>query len=124
LLQAILIERHNADAKARERQLAVLVEALDAHCSLIIFPEGTRGPGPEIGPFKSGLYYLSLRRPGLELVPVHLHNLGRILPKGALLPVPLPSSVSFGRPLQLRTGEPKESLLERARLAVVNLSPP
>ena len=48
----------------------------------IVFPEGTRSLMGEVGPFKSGLYHLSRARPDVELVPVYLENLNRILPKG------------------------------------------
>ena len=51
--------------------------------SLVIFPEGTRGSGEEIAPFKSGLFHLARRFPEAELVPVYLDNLARIMPKGS-----------------------------------------
>jgi hypothetical protein len=67
--------------------------------SLIIFPEGTRGRGDEIGPFKSGIYHLWSKRPDVQFVPVYLANLNRVLPKGEVLPVPFISRVAFGPPL-------------------------
>ena len=121
LFQAVLIERHCADAAERHRQSELLLEAMGERYSLIVFPEGTRGRGPEIAPFKSGLYHLSLKKPGLELVPVHLENLNRILPKGEFLPVPLLSSITFGHPIRVLDGEPKDVFLERAREAVRSL---
>jgi 1-acyl-sn-glycerol-3-phosphate acyltransferase len=123
LLGVVLVERHNPTPEACAAQVTVLLEALEARASLIVFPEGTRGAGPEVGAFKSGLYHLGHRRPGLDLVPVHLHNLGRILPKGALLPVPMLSRVTFGRPLQVGERESKEGFLARARAAVASLGP-
>jgi len=53
---------------------------------------------------------------------VYLDNLYRSMPKGAYLPVPLTCSVRFGAPLQRIAGETKESLLQRARQAVVDLA--
>lgn len=123
LFQAVLIERVNLEVSERNAQVDLMFEALGAGNSLIMFPEGTRRAGPEVGPFKSGLYHLSLRKPGLEVVPVHLDNLYRILPKGEILPVPMLSCVSFGRPLQLLDGEPKDAFLERAREGVCRLKP-
>jgi 1-acyl-sn-glycerol-3-phosphate acyltransferase len=96
---------------------------LDDGDSLIIFPEGTRGSSGEIGPFKSGLDYLARQRPGVDLVPVHLHNLQRIMPKGEFLPVPQLSCISFGAPLSPRDSEPKAAFLARAREAVASLEP-
>ena len=68
--------------------------------SLIVFPEGTRGNGLEVGPFKSGIYYLWAKRPDVQFVPVYLSNLNRILPKGEFLPVPVISRVVFGTALK------------------------
>ena len=67
-----------------------------------------------------GAWNASLR-PDVELIPVHLDNLNRILPKGELLPVPMLSRVVFGPPLGSTTGEDKEHFLQRARAAVMHL---
>jgi 1-acyl-sn-glycerol-3-phosphate acyltransferase len=98
-----------------------MADALGTEHSLILFPEGTRGTGEKVGPFRSGLYHLALRRPDVQLVPAHLENLNRILPKGEFLPVPMLSLLTFGKPLQVEAGEHKDSFLERAREAVSNL---
>ena len=60
-------------------------------------------------------------KPELELVPVYLENLGRILPKGEFLPVPLLATATFGSPLRLAEGETRDTFLERARAAIVAL---
>ena len=103
-------------------QLDQLVAALDAGDSLIIFPEGTRGAGREIGPFKGGLDYLSRQRPDVDLVPVYLDNLHRSMPKGTFFPVPLICTVRFGAPLPRIADEDKSAVLERARNAVIELA--
>ena len=100
-----------------------VAEALGTRNSLIIFPEGTRGTGAAIASFKSGLYHLCCQRPDVELVPVYLENLNRILPKGSVLPIPLLSSVTFGPPIHFATGEDKAKFLDRAREALCNLKP-
>src|SRR5262249_40564440 len=66
--------------------VARLLAELDRGRSLILFPEGTRGGGAELGEFKSGLWQLCHERPGLEAVPVYLQNLNRVLPKGSWWP--------------------------------------
>ncbi len=71
--------------------------------------------------FKSGLYYLAKKRPDLELVPVHIDNMNRILPRGEFLPVPLLSCITFGPPIWLEANEPKTDFLHRAREAVRRL---
>jgi 1-acyl-sn-glycerol-3-phosphate acyltransferase len=103
--------------EAIERMLA----ALDGSDSLILFPEGTRGTGERLAPFKSGLYHLCRRHAGLEAVPVHIENLNRILPKGRHIPVPMISRITFGVPMRLEDGESRDAFLERARAAIEGL---
>jgi 1-acyl-sn-glycerol-3-phosphate acyltransferase len=119
VFNAVLIDRHKISA--HDNPIDHLLEALGQRYSLIIFPEGTRTMTGEIGAFKSGLYHLAKRRPDVEFVPVLIDNLNRILPKGEFLAVPLLASVSFGAPLHLNADEPKQTFLERARAAVMNL---
>jgi 1-acyl-sn-glycerol-3-phosphate acyltransferase len=95
--------------------------ALGTENSLILFPEGTRGTGDKVGPFRSGIYHLALRRPDVELVPAYLENLNRILPKGEVLPVPMLSLLTFGKPIQVEPDEDRDAFLQRAREAVLSL---
>jgi len=119
-LNAVLIERAREDRSVDP--LAPLYEALAAGDSLIIFPEGTRGATAMPGPFKSGIYHLGRRFPGVQLVPVYLENLHRAMPKGVNLPIPLTCTVRFGEPLARLEDEPKAGFLDRARAAVVSLA--
>ena len=116
---ALLIDRtkikvHNSPVDFLLREMA------DTH-SIIVFPEGGRNTTGELTPFKSGIYHLSKKRPDLELVPVYIDNLNRVLPRGEFLPVPLLSCITFGPPIWLEPGEPKSSFLQRARQAVLQL---
>jgi len=122
VFRAILIDRGGSGSVADARgTIDRLAAEMENRYSIIVFPEGTRGSGEEIAPFKSGLYHLCRQKPGLELVPVYLDNMNRILPKGELLPVPMLSRVIFGRPMALEPGEPKPAFLERARAAIREL---
>jgi 1-acyl-sn-glycerol-3-phosphate acyltransferase len=106
-----------ASARAAVERMA---DAMGEHDSLILFPEGTRSTNGDIGPFKSGLYHLSRLRPDAELIPVHVENLNRILPKGEVLPVPMLSRVVFGSSVS-RASEDKEGFLDAARDALRHL---
>jgi 1-acyl-sn-glycerol-3-phosphate acyltransferase len=117
VFDAVLIDR----AGGGEQAVARMVAGLGDEHSLIVFPEGTRGSGAAVAPFKSGLYYLARARPDVELVPVSLENLNRILPKGEVVPVPMISRVTFGPGLRLEDSETKADFLARARDAVVRL---
>ncbi len=121
VLHSVLVDRSGANARDVIERLA---DSMSEGCSIIFFPEGTRGTGQEMAPFKSGLFHLAQRLPQVELVPVYLENLNRILPKGEVLPVPLFSSVSFGRPMRPAPGEAKADFLERARAAILELRKP
>ncbi|HEU4748689.1 MAG TPA: lysophospholipid acyltransferase family protein [Gemmatimonadaceae bacterium] len=127
VFNGILIERTPASASKEEKRIAarVAIERMATEMgnehSIIVFPEGTRGTGDEIAPFKSGLYHLCKLKPDVQLVPVYLDNMNRILPKGEALPVPMLSRVVFGEPMEVRREEPKEAFLERARSAVERL---
>lgn len=114
----------DALAAFAQRSVARAARALATGASLIIFPEGTRGHGDEIQPFKSGLYHLCRMRPDVELVPVLLQNLQRILPKGEAIPLPLAGSVTFGAPIHLQPGEDKSAFLSRARAALERMEQP
>jgi len=118
IFNAVLIDRK---VSPHDNPVDRIIDAMGDRHSVILFPEGTRGSGAEIDSFKSGLYHICARKTGLELVPVYLENLNRILPKGEFLPVPLLSSVTFGPPMGLQPGESKAAFLERARAAVWNL---
>ena len=73
-------------------------KAIEAGESLIIFPEGTRGSGSEIGEFRSGVAHLIEKMPGVPVVPTYLVNMGRSLPKGEFIPVPFFCEIRIGAP--------------------------
>jgi 1-acyl-sn-glycerol-3-phosphate acyltransferase len=117
----VLIERKKVTVK--NNPLAPMLAALEAGGSLIIFPEGGRMEGAELGTFKSGIFHLACHRPELEFVPVWIDNLNRVLPKGEFLPVPMLGSVTVGASLKMIAGETKSAFLDRARAALDALRP-
>jgi 1-acyl-sn-glycerol-3-phosphate acyltransferase len=118
VFRSVLIDRVGSEAHAAVSQM---VAGLGDKDSLILFPEGTRGSGERVAPFKTGVYHLCEACPGLELVPVYIENPHRILPKGEFLPVPMLTRITFGVPLRLREGESKQEFLVRAHDAVTAL---
>jgi 1-acyl-sn-glycerol-3-phosphate acyltransferase len=119
VFNAILIDR--TDIKVHQSPVDLMLRQAGSTRSLIVFPEGSRSTSGEVGDFKSGLYYLAKKRPEIELIPVHIDNLNRVLPRGEFLPVPLLSCISFGPPLWLERDEAKLDFLARARRAVLSL---
>jgi len=120
VFNAVLVDRNRATEQP-SNPIEILLQGLGDRHSLIIFPEGTRGDGTTIAPFKSGLYRIGKERPDVELVPVYIDNLNRVLPKGEFVPVPMLASVAFGAPMRIENGEDKNGFLDRARSAVLEL---
>lgn len=91
--------------------------------SIIFFPEGTRNLEDDIQllPFKSGLYHLSQQFPNVEVIPVWISNLKRVMPKGAVIPLPLLSTVIFGCPLEKKQEQDKAQFLEYAQQELLKL---
>ena len=118
VFNAVYVER---ERKGDEDPLQPLIDALTSGDSLILFPEGTRGHEEDPQPFKSGLYNLAQRFPGVVLVPAWIHNVQRVMPKGEVIPVPVLCSVTFGEPVALGQDEARADFLRRAREAVMAL---
>jgi 1-acyl-sn-glycerol-3-phosphate acyltransferase len=92
-------------------------DALESGQSLLLYPEGTRGPGEAMAAFKTGIAHLLEEVPDIPVVPAYLINMGRSLPKGEYLIVPFICEVRIGAPRRVR-GTRKEILeiLERSVL--------
>ncbi|MCA1442734.1 1-acyl-sn-glycerol-3-phosphate acyltransferase [Ensifer sp. IC4062] len=122
VFNAVLIERERE--KRTHDPVALMVSAIDAGSSLIVFPEGTRNQTEErLLPFKSGIFHLVDQRPEVDLVPVWINNLNRVMPKGEIVPIPLICTVTFGNALRFAPGEDKQAFLERMRAALLALAP-
>lgn len=78
--------------------LAPLATVLSRGDILFLFPEGTRGSPDIMGDIKPGLWHLARRFPDVPICPVYLHGLGRALPKGCWIPVPLFADICVGEP--------------------------
>ena len=107
------IARKNISAE--NNPLRQMQAAIEAGYSLIIFPEGTRGSGDEMAPFKAGVAHLLERTPGLPVVPAYLVNMGRSLPKGEIIPVPFSARFASGLPALWKEASRRSSKRLRRR---------
>jgi len=115
ILNAILIDRK--PARSNGHPLDPLLEAIDAGFSLLIFPEGTR-VAKGVEKFKPGIFHLAQKRREILFIPVRLENLGRILPKGEFLPIPIIARLEIAEPIQIEPSESKDGFLKRASSAL------
>ena len=112
-------------AGSGEDVLAPAREALAAGDIVLIFPEGTRGDGEELTRLKSGVARLAAAFPDAPVTPIWLQGAGRVLPKGAHMPVPMNCTVLVGDPI--RWGGDRVAFMEEMRVrleALKALAPP
>jgi 1-acyl-sn-glycerol-3-phosphate acyltransferase len=87
--------------------------------SLILFPEGTRGEPEIMAPFQTGIAHLIKKYPNVPVVPVFLKNMGRSLPKGEALLLPLFCDALIGPPCHF-TGS-KDDILAQIQATMSDL---
>jgi 1-acyl-sn-glycerol-3-phosphate acyltransferase len=122
VFDAVLIDRTGATPNANP--ISLMLAALDEGNSLIFFPEGTRNTtGDQLLAFRSGIFNLATARPDVELIPVWIENLNRVMPKGEFIPIPLLCTVTFGTPIRLAEDEERTDFVARARGALLALAP-
>lgn len=93
-LGAVKVERGTADRAA----LRALEAALAEGSPVAVFPEGTRGAGPDITPLFDGAAFLAIKL-GVPIVPVGIGGSEHILPKGKVFPRIHRVAVSVGHPI-------------------------
>lgn len=92
--------------------------------ALVVYPEGTRGPGWPLLPFKDGAFRFAVRA-GVPVIPVGMWGAQDILPKGASFPRRAGVRIVFGAPLPddraLTRPQRVAALTESAREALASL---
>jgi 1-acyl-sn-glycerol-3-phosphate acyltransferase len=116
------VARRKAGQRPRDADEDVLAPAraaLAAGDIVVVFPEGTRGDGDELGQLKSGVARLAEAFPDAPVTPVWIQGAGRVLPKGEAIPAPLNCAVLVGEPLAW-TGD-RHAFMARLRDALLAL---
>jgi 1-acyl-sn-glycerol-3-phosphate acyltransferase len=99
-VNTVLIQRRDEKSPETDQGKALerLMKKLEQGHSLIFFPEGSRGEPEQMQAFKKGIGVLLQKFPHIPFIPVYLKGMGKILPKGSILPVPYDAQVYFGDP--------------------------
>lgn len=98
LLGIIPLERKRSSFHADP--LAGPAAALEQGEIVVIFPEGSRGEPEALGQIRPGVAHLAKRFPQVPVVPVFMRNLGRSLPRGTFVLVPLCGKAAVGEELR------------------------
>jgi 1-acyl-sn-glycerol-3-phosphate acyltransferase len=111
----ISVDRSNQAAAIRSLNHATA--RIKAGSSMIIFPEGTRGPLGELLPFKKGVFIMALKA-GQPIVPVSISGTWFIQPRGTFRVRPGPVKVVISPPIRPQDFKRKEDLMVAVRQAV------
>jgi len=113
LIGAVPIDRHKVSRKSAELPTQLLGEGWN----LLIFPEGSRSADGWGLEHRGGAAYVGTRT-GRPVVPVHLEGTRRVLKRGATLPTPSTTSVTFGAPLHPIESESSRAFAVRIEEAI------
>ena len=103
----------------QRRGLAAAAAHLREGRNVLLFPQGTRGAGPE--GYRAGVAELAFTA-GAPIIPIHIEGTALVMPKGRGLSRRYKTTVTFARPLHPRPGETPDQLTERLREAIEHVS--
>jgi 1-acyl-sn-glycerol-3-phosphate acyltransferase len=95
----------------KRNPLTHISAALERGDILIFYPEGTRGQPEKLQSFKTGIAHIAKRHPQVPIIPVFIHGLGKVLPKGEALLVPFICDVVVGE--HIRWEGSKEAFMNK-----------
>jgi 1-acyl-sn-glycerol-3-phosphate acyltransferase len=118
LSQHVIVDRGRRDKAVASLQRAA--ERIRAGVNVIIFPEGTRSPGGELGSFKSGGFYLAIESQ-VPVVPVTVSGSRSITPKRSLRVESGRVKVVFGEPIPTKglSVEDRQALKDAVRRGIL-----
>jgi 1-acyl-sn-glycerol-3-phosphate acyltransferase len=93
--------------------LQMLKDLAKSGWSVLIFPSGTRGSGAS--GFKKGFAYIAVDAQ-IPVVPMYLHGLDQVMPKGSFLPLPGGVVIGIGPPIP--PGDDYNELVRKAEAGV------
>lgn len=112
-----------SDAEAIDTTIALIRRLVDDGRSLLLYAEGTRSRGGEMGRLRPGAALLAVEH-GLPIVPIHVSGtqdampIGRRWPTrsgGGILGARRPLEVRFGQPIRPGPDDHRREVMERVR---------
>jgi 1-acyl-sn-glycerol-3-phosphate acyltransferase len=103
----------------QRRGLAAAAAHLRDGRNVLLFPQGTRGAGPD--GYRHGVSELAITA-GAPIIPVHIEGTALVMPKGRGLNRRAKTTVTFGRPLHPRPGETPSALTQRLQESIEHVT--
>ncbi|MCP5099402.1 MAG: 1-acyl-sn-glycerol-3-phosphate acyltransferase, partial [Chloroflexi bacterium] len=110
-------QRENKD----DDPLQPCYDALERGDIVVFYPEGSRGEPEKMSEMKSGIALLAEKCPDVPVVPIFLHGMGKVWPRGEGLIVPFTVDVMIGRALKGGSCSRKE-FMRRYRTRIEKLA--
>jgi 1-acyl-sn-glycerol-3-phosphate acyltransferase len=99
----------------QRRGLAAAAAHLREGRNVLLFPQGTRGAGPE--GYRAGVAELALVA-SAPIIPIHIQGSALVMPKGRGLNRRARTTITFERPLHPHPGETPDQLTARLQAAI------
>jgi 1-acyl-sn-glycerol-3-phosphate acyltransferase len=96
IMGMIFVDRGNKEKAIQSMEIAA--KKVKKGKNLVTFPEGTRGDGQTLLPFKKGSFVIA-QKGGIPLVPVAIHRAHIALPKGRFIVSPIVIEVNILDPI-------------------------
>jgi 1-acyl-sn-glycerol-3-phosphate acyltransferase len=100
----------------QRRGLAAAAAHLRDGRNVLLYPQGTRGAGPEA--YRAGVAELALTADA-PIIPIHITGSALIMPKNRGLNRRAKTTVTFARPIHPRSGETPQELTQRMVEALI-----
>ena len=100
----------------QRRGLAAAAAHLRDGRNVLLYPQGTRGAGPEA--YRAGVAELALAADA-PIIPIHITGSALIMPKNRGLNRRAKTTVTFARPIHPRSGETPQELTQRMVEALI-----
>jgi 1-acyl-sn-glycerol-3-phosphate acyltransferase len=100
----------------QRRGLAAAAAHLRDGRNVLLYPQGTRGAGPEA--YRAGVAELALTADA-PIIPIHITGSALIMPKNRSLNRRAKTTVTFARPIHPRSGETPQELTQRMVEALI-----